>query len=80
MEPQDMQGNIASLGAARSRREDEEDRVEAVTVVYRDGIEALVNAFENPGAAESRAFFVRLGSAAARRLYINAAKAGMLDE
>ena len=74
----ERKSNIAVLGAARVRQEG--SGVEATVVVYPDGIAALVSACENPGSADSRAFFVRLGSAAARRLYINAAKAGLLDE
>lgn len=74
----ESKGNITVLGAARLRQEGA--GVEATVAVYPDGLAALVSACENPGNADSRAFFVRLGSAAARRLYINAAKAGYLDE
>jgi hypothetical protein len=58
----------------------EGDAVEATVAVYPDGIAALSAAFENPGARESLLFFQRLGHLAAKRLYVNAAKEGFLDE
>jgi hypothetical protein len=72
--------NIVPMDEAqRRRRADSDEWLGAELCIHHDALETLANAQEDPGASKSRLYFERLGRMAARRLYINAAKAGWLD-
>jgi hypothetical protein len=73
-------GDITLLGPLRLALDNGDEVIGAEVLALRCGLEMLVDAFENPDASESRVFFERVGKIAARKLYINAAKAGWLDE